>query len=70
MIIDSWDKMPKHFGLNDLDKVEIIEDQHPQKRVAVRLGLICSFFMRQPLAIETRFALAKCGDQYQLIIDL
>lgn len=64
-MIDPWDAIPKDFTLDDLDKLRIVDDSRPTKRVAVRLGLMCSFYMRNPHSSETRLAMAQCADHYQ-----
>ncbi len=62
---DKWQSIPNDFSLEDLDKLQIINEEDPQKIVAVRIGLMCSFYMRDPHSPEVRLALAQCGDHYQ-----
>ena len=57
--------IPENFTLEDLDNLQIVDDSRPKKRVAVRLGLMCSLYMRDPHSLDVRMALAKCGDHYQ-----
>lgn len=57
--------IPTDFSLDDLDKFQIIDTQSPSKVVAIRLGLMCTFYMRQPHSPDTRMAMAICADQYQ-----
>jgi len=56
---------PQNFTLEDLDSIQVVDDSRPVKRVSVRLGLMCSLYMRDPHSPEVRMGLAKCGDHYQ-----
>jgi len=60
--------IPESFTLEDLDNIQIVDGSRPKKRVAVRLGLMCSLFMREPHRPDVRLALAKCGDHYQQLV--
>jgi len=57
--------IPENFTLEDLGNIQIVDDSRPIKRISVRLGLMCSLYMRNPHSPEVRMALAKCGDHYQ-----
>ncbi len=60
--------LPENFTLDDLDKLIITDDSRPVKRVAMRIGLTCSFYMRDPLNRNTRLAMAQCADDYQQLV--
>ncbi|HHI94263.1 MAG TPA: DUF3396 domain-containing protein [Gammaproteobacteria bacterium] len=57
--------IPENFTLEDLDNLQIVADHPPAGTIGVRLGLMCSLYMRDPHSPEVRMALAKCGDHYQ-----
>lgn len=58
-------KYPENLTLEDLDSIQIVADHPPAGTIGVRLGLMCSLYMRDPHSPEVRMALAKCGDHYQ-----
>lgn len=58
--------LPENMTLEDLDSIQIAAENQ-DNRIAVRLGLICSLYIRNPHAPEVRAKLAYCGDQYQQI---
>ncbi|MEI8631456.1 hypothetical protein P4S72_03605 [Vibrio sp. PP-XX7] len=64
-MINSWNAIPDNLSLDDLDQIQIINERDPQKIVAVRIGLMCSLFIRESLNPANRLALAQCGDHYQ-----
>ncbi len=57
--------IPENFTLEDLDNLQIVADHPPAGTIGVRLGLMCSLYMRDPHSPEVRMGLAKCGDHYQ-----
>lgn len=57
---------PQDFTLDDLDAIRIVKEHKPNC-VAVRLGLICTFYLKDPHNIEVRRRLAQCGDEYQAL---
>lgn len=67
-MINEWDSIPENLTLDDLDQLQIIANDRPTKRVAVRIGLVCSMFVREPLNPVNRLALAQCGDHYQQLV--
>jgi len=59
---------PEKFTLEDLDSIQIVADHPPAGTIGVRLGLMCSLYMRDPHSPDVRIALAKCGDHYQQLV--
>jgi len=60
--------IPENFTLKDLDNIQIVADHPPAGTIGVRLGLMCSLYMRNPHSPDVRMALAKCGDHYQQLV--
>jgi hypothetical protein len=55
---------PESITLEDLDKFYLFDEDSHNRRIAVRLGLNCTLYMRNPHSAEVRSGLAKCADQY------
>jgi hypothetical protein len=55
---------PDELTLDDLDQVTVNKMYLPDV-VAMRLGLMCTLYVRRPYDLAVRRALARCGDQYQ-----
>lgn len=53
-----------NIELEDLDSITVNADYNPDI-VAMRLGLMCTLYVRNPHDVSVRQALARVGDQYQ-----
>ena len=57
--------LPETLRFDDLEAIQIEAEERKPGFVAVRLGLVCSLYVRDPYAPDVRARLAQCGDQYQ-----
>lgn len=53
-----------NLSLEDLDAIQIAREYPLDGLVGVRLGLVCTLYVRNPHQPEVRANLAECGDQY------
>lgn len=67
-MMDPTASIPSEFTLDDLDKLQVINEQDPRKIVAVRFGLMMSFYLRDAQSLDNRLAMAKCADYYQELV--
>lgn len=54
---------PNDFTPEDIDKIIVMNDYNPDE-IAIRLGLTCTLYVKNPHNHEVRMRLAKCGDEY------
>src|SRR5690554_5301284 len=59
--------LPENPTFDDLDALQIEAEERGSGFIAVRLGLMCSLYIRDAHAPEVRTRLAQCADQYQAL---
>src|SRR5690554_1746950 len=58
---------PQELTFDDIDALQVIAEERRPGFVAVRLGLMCSLYIRDAHDPDVRLRLAQCADQYQVL---